>query len=345
MPAFDHFEEEVKGLRSILSVAQVVVSSLELDEVLQNILCSAMGIMDMPAGSIALYDETTRKLTLHVHAGLSPAFTARNCWRVKEGGLTHRILAEGELFIITDTSEAGFFTNSLALAEGIRALIAVPLQIQEKIVGILYLNDFVPRQFPDGRLQLLSILGSFATMSIDHARLHQRTLHLACTDGLTGLYNFRQFKKMLKEEMSRTKRYEKPLSLIMLDVDDFKRFNDTYGHPAGDRVLMTVAGILRDISRESDLVFRYGGEEFVAILPETDIERALVAAERIRRAIETDSASHMGEEVTSGVTVSLGVASFPRDGEDAEDLLEVVDNLLYRAKEQGKNTVYTCPSE
>jgi diguanylate cyclase (GGDEF)-like protein len=344
MAQLELFEEEAKGLRAILTVAQVVVSSLELDEVLQNILCSAMGIMDMPAGSIALYEEASRELTLHAHEGLSPVFVARDSWRVKEGGLTHRILEAGELFVIEDTSEAEFFNNPLAHDEGIRCLIAAPLQIQKKIVGILYLNDFVPRRFSKGRLQLLSILGSFATMSIDNARLHQRTVHMACTDGLTGLYNHRQFKKMLKEEISRTKRYGKPLALIMLDVDDFKKFNDTYGHPAGDKVLTIVAGILRDLSRESDLAFRYGGEEFVVILPETTIDEALVAAERIRRVIESDSVPDLHGAVKSGVTVSAGVASCPRDGDSAENLLKTVDELLFQAKEQGKNKIHHLPS-
>jgi diguanylate cyclase (GGDEF)-like protein len=344
MAQLELFEEEAKGLRAILSVAQVVVSSLELDEVLQNILCSAMGIMDMPAGSIALYEEASRILTLHAHEGLSPAFTSRDRWQVKKGGLTHRILEAGEPLVVEDTSEAAFFNNPLALDEGIRCLIAVPLQIQKKIVGILYLNDFVPRRFSRGRLQLLSILGSFATMSIDNARLHQRTVHMACTDGLTGLYNHRQFKKMLKEEISRSKRYGKPLSLIMLDVDDFKKFNDTYGHPAGDKVLTTVAGILRDLCRESDLAFRYGGEEFVVILPETAIDEALVAAERIRRVIEIDSVPDLNGAVKSGVTVSAGVASCPRDGDSAEDLLKTVDDLLFQAKEQGKNKIHHLSS-
>ena len=344
MAQLELFEEEAKGLRAILTVAQVVVSSLELDEVLQNILCSAMGIMDMPAGSIALYEEASRILTLHAHEGLSPAFTSRDRWQVKKGGLTHRILEAGEPLVVEDASEAAFFNNPLALDEGIRCLIAVPLQIQKKIVGILYLNDFVPRRFSKGRLQLLSILGSFATMSIDNARLHQRTVHMASTDGLTGLYNHRQFKKMLKEEISRSKRYGKPLSLIMLDVDDFKKFNDTYGHPAGDKVLTIVAGILRDLSRESDLAFRYGGEEFVVVLPETAIDEALVAAERIRRVIETDSVPDLNGAVKSGVTVSAGVASCPRDGDSAEDLLKTVDDLLFQAKEQGKNKIHHLSS-
>lgn len=336
----DRIEEELRGLKAVLSVAQVVVSSLDLDEVLQNILCSAMGIMDIPSGSIALYEEATSALTLHAHEGLSEAFVAKDRWRVKKGGLTHRILEEGELFVVEDTAIADFFNNPLALEEGIRSLIAVPLKIQDKIVGILYLDDFVPRRFPESRLQLLSILGSFASMSIDNARLHEKTRRMACTDGLTGLYNHRQFKKMLEEELSRSARYQQPVSLIMFDVDDFKKFNDSYGHPSGDKVLVAVGEILRDSLRGCDLSFRYGGEEFAAILPETSIDSALAAAERVRQAIESGSARYLEGITGTGVTASIGVASYPRDGSGPAELLKIVDELLYRAKEQGKNRVY-----
>lgn len=332
-------EEELRGLKDMLSVAQVVVSSLELDEVLQNILFSAMGVMDLPSGSIALYDEENGRLELHAHAGLSEQFVVKRRWRVKPGGLTHRILQEGELFIIEDTALANFFNNPLAVAEGIRSLLAVPLKIQDKIVGVLYLDDFVPRRYSEARLQMLAILSSFASMSIDNARLHEKTRQLACTDGLTGLYNHRQFSQMFREEMARTARYQKPLSLIMFDIDDFKKFNDTYGHPNGDKVLVVVANTLREALRGCDVAFRYGGEEFIAILPETDIDKALVAAERARSAIQEESARFLSGFSPRGVTVSVGVASYPRDGH-GDGLLQMVDSLLYQAKSQGKNKVY-----
>lgn len=331
---------EVRGLSNLLSVAQVVVSSLELDEVLQNILFSAMGVMDMPAGSIALYDERESYLQLHAHAGLSDAFVARQRWRVKRGGLTHRILDEGTLFVVNDTADAPFFNNPLAVAEGIRSLIAVPLKIQNHIIGILYLNAFEPRHFAEGRLRLLSILASFATMSIDNARLHQRMRQMACTDGLTGLYNHRQFRCMFRDEMLRTVRHQKSLSLIMLDIDDFKKFNDSYGHPNGDKVLILVATVLRDCLRGYDLTFRYGGEEFIAILPECGCEQAQLAAERIRAGIEEESRRFLTGICDHGVTVSVGVATYPRDGEDEDALLLVVDQLMYQAKKGGKNRVY-----
>lgn len=335
-------EEELRVLRDLLSVAQVVVSSLDIDEVLQNILFSAMGVMDMPAGSIALYQEDLdgeANLELHAHAGLSQAFTDRARWRVKAGGLTHRILQEGELFIVEETVGAEFFNNPLALAEGIRSLIAVPLKIQDKMVGILYLNDFAPRTFPDGRLRMLSVLASFASMSIDNARLHEQTRHLACTDGLTGLYNHRQFINMLQVQLNRAQRFQEPLALVMFDVDNFKKFNDAYGHPTGDKALVAVGNALRKCLRSFDFCFRYGGEEFVAILPETDLTQALIAAERARIAIAEESTRALIGITAQGVTVSVGVAVYPRDGE-GEQLLEVVDQLLYQAKASGKNQVF-----
>ncbi len=333
--------EELQDLKGILNVAQVVVSSLELDEVLQNILHSAMAVMDMPAGTIALYDEATFQLDLHSHAGLSQNFVKLDKWQVKPKGLTHEILDRGELFIVEDTKTADFFNNPLAIAEGIRSLIAMPLKIHQRTIGILYLDDFKPRTFSEAKLELLSILSSFATMSIDHARLHEKTMQLACTDGLTGLYNHRQFKKLFADEVMRATRYGKFLSIVLFDVDDFKKFNDTYGHPNGDIVLQETAILLRELLRDCDMLFRYGGEEFVALLPETPLPEAVKVAERIRIFIETESPRFLTQITkTHGVTVSVGVAAIPDDGSDAASLLKMVDDLMYRAKRDGKNKVY-----
>lgn len=332
---------QVQGLKGILSVAQIVVSSLELDEVLQNILLSAMSVMDMPAGSVALYDADTCQLELHAHAGLSDKFVALDRWRVTPGGLTYEILERGEVFIVNDTTKVDFFNNPLAIEEGIHSLIAVPLKIHKRTIGVLYLDDFKPRQFDAEKLELLSVLSSFATMSIDHARLHERTLQLACTDGLTGLQNHREFKKAFSDEVARATRYSKPLSIILFDVDDFKKFNDTYGHPNGDIVLQEMALMLKELLRGCDSLFRYGGEEFVTLLPETSLAEAARVAERMRIFVETESPRFLtGITKTQGITVSVGVAALPDNGADVNTLLKKVDDLMYKAKREGKNSVY-----
>jgi diguanylate cyclase (GGDEF)-like protein len=342
-PTREHLEEELKGLREILSVAQVVVSSLELDEVLQNLLCSAMAVMEMPAGSIALFDNARGELTLHAHAGLSSSLVAHRSWEVLSGGLSRRILDSDNPLIIENTYAVGPLPATLQ-QEGIRSLVAVPLKVKDIIVGILYLDDFVPRRFAENRMRLLSILASFAAMSIDNALLHREMRKLACTDGLTGLYNHRHFHMRAAEELAIADRYQRPLALVMFDIDDFKKFNDTYGHPLGDKALAAAAGILCQGMRECDQVFRYGGEEFMAILPETALEKALVAAERTRRLVEKETRRSLRRFNARGVTVSAGVASFPRDGGNLEALLNVVDQLLYQAKQKGKNMVHYLPS-
>jgi diguanylate cyclase (GGDEF)-like protein len=146
---------------------------------------------------------------------------------------------------------------------------------------------------------------------------------------------------MFEDELNRARRYQKPLSIILCDVDNFKAFNDSYGHPNGDLVLQEMAGLLRELLRGSDTIFRYGGEEFVILLAETAIGDALRAAERIRSFVETTSPDFLGPITGShGVTVSVGVAAFPDDGDSTAQLLKTVDELMYVAKRTGKNRVH-----
>ncbi|BDV43468.1 GGDEF domain-containing protein [Geotalea uraniireducens] len=338
--AKETLEAEVVALKDLIEVARAVVSTLDLDTVLQAILSSAMRFAGTPAGSIALYDNLRNELTLHAHEGLTAEFVKNERWEVKPAGLNEHAITGGEILFIDDTAKTGFFRNPIALAEGIRSLICIPLKIQQRTVGILYLDDFVPRHFDPNKLKLLSVLASFAAMAIDNAQLHMKTQIMAITDALTGLYNHRYFQQAFNRELNRAKRYGKLLSLIMLDVDDFKKFNDTYGHPNGDRVLAAMGDFLGEALRGADLAFRYGGEEFIVLLPETDFAMALQVAERLRRLVEERSGSVLDNVATHGVTVSVGVATYPRDGETRGDLLKQVDDLLYRAKEFGKNRIY-----
>jgi diguanylate cyclase (GGDEF)-like protein len=156
---------------------------------------------------------------------------------------------------------------------------------------------------------------------------------LAITDAMTEIANHRAFQEGLRAEIARAQRYNYRFVLLMMDVDHFKQFNDAYGHPLGDQVLRRVASLLRETVREGDLVSRYGGEEFTALLPQTDARHGRVVAERIRAAVERDQSAQRQ------VTISIGAAEFPIDGADAETLIAAADNALYVAKEQGRNRV------
>lgn len=336
----DSLEAQVKALKDLIEVARAVVSTLDLDTVLQAILTSAMRFSETPAGSVALYDDRKMELSLHAHAGLSANFIKTERWDVNPGGLTQKVLSAGEILFIEDTLDTPFFNNPIALNEGIRSLICVPLVIQKRTVGVLYLDDFVPRQFDREKLNLLSVLSSFAAMAIYNAKLHNRTKLMAITDALTGLHNHRYFQQQFPQELGRAKRYQKPLSMIMLDVDDFKKFNDTYGHACGDLVLAAIGEIITMTLRRVDFAFRYGGEEFIVLLPETRLESAIQVAERLRERIERETVTALKGIASHGVTVSVGVVACPENGSGRDKLFNKVDALLYRAKGEGKNRVY-----
>ena len=156
---------------------------------------------------------------------------------------------------------------------------------------------------------------------------------LAITDMMTEIANHRAFQERLREEIARAQRYNYPFILLMLDVDHFKQYNDTHGHPSGDRVLRRIASVMRETVREGDLVARYGGEEFAALLPQTDAGQGRIVAERIREAVERHPFAHRT------ITMSIGAAEFAVDGGDAETLISSADRALYTAKHEGRNCV------
>jgi two-component system, cell cycle response regulator len=180
-------------------------------------------------------------------------------------------------------------------------------------------------------------------------KLNQRLEGLTMQDGLTGLYNHRAFQQRLREEVARASRANKPLSLLFFDIDHFKKYNDTNGHPAGDELLKGIAGILTGDSRlnteknwgvrASDIVARYGGEEFAVLLPETPLEGAGIKAERIRKSIAGHNFQHMESQPEKRVTVSIGVACFPDDANRAADLVDCADKAMYLAKRTGRDRV------
>ena len=163
--------------------------------------------------------------------------------------------------------------------------------------------------------------------------------NLACRDGLTGLYNHRYFQDVLTSEIYRSKRHEEIFSLIFMDVDFFKQYNDTHGHLEGDYLLRKLGNILKNATRKSDVVARYGGEEFVLVLPETPKDKALAAGEKIRRFIEAYPFAGRETQPHGKVTVSLGVATFPEDGQERSALIQCADEAMYQAKKDGRNKV------
>jgi diguanylate cyclase (GGDEF)-like protein len=192
--------------------------------------------------------------------------------------------------------------------------------------------------------ETLSSFAGQASVAIENVLLHQETRQLSITDGLTGVWNRRYLEMTLRKEIERAQRFGRPLSVLMLDIDRFKRVNDKHGHQRGDEVLIEVTRrILGEIRSNIDVVGRYGGEEFVILLPETPSGGARVVAEKIRNSMRgTPFISSSGEPVS--VTVSMGISTYPEDGASSEELLGRADSAMYRAKAEGRDRVVTTSS-
>jgi diguanylate cyclase (GGDEF)-like protein len=221
-----------------------------------------------------------------------------------------------------------------------RPMVAVPIEREHKLLGVLTVVDHEEGEFLRDDVETLAGLANQAGVAIENARLHLQVEQQAITDPLTGLANRRQFFDTLEREFERAQRFGTPLSLIMLDIDNFKQMNDVRGHLAGDAVLHGTAGTIEGLIREIDLAARYGGEEFGVLLPQTNLEGAKNLAERLREAVALRVVS-FGDDQINGVTASFGVASGPRTNADHLDLVARADAALYRAKRAGKNRVET----
>ena len=218
--------------------------------------------------------------------------------------------------------------------------IIAPVFVQNKLEALVAIGSRVSgRPFDKIEWEHFRILNNIISISVSNAYLYNEVKQMSYTDGMTGLHNFRYFYLRLKEETIRHKRLKSPLSLLILDVDNFKNYNDTLGHPAGDQVLRKIAMVLKQTARENDIVARYGGEEFAIILPGTEKKGAGIVAERIRENIEKTPFEHEEIQPLGKVTVSIGVASIPEDATSAEELTKKADAALYYAKRHGRNQI------
>jgi diguanylate cyclase (GGDEF)-like protein len=263
--------------------------------------------------------------------------------RIKSGeGVAGTVLKTGLPLIVNEGHQSPLFKSLSSTNDfetRIRNLISVPLVFKERVTGVINMvNKSDPLGFNNDDQRLLCALANQAAMAVENARLYE----LAITDGLTKLFIHRYFQARLEEEVTRAKRYHSMVSLILFDIDHFKKFNDTYGHQQGDLVLIEVAKLVKQAVRETiDIPARYGGEEFTIILPETDAPGALLVAERLRKTIE--QYDFPGQGTALKVTISLGIATFPDHAPNRPMLIKNADIALYNCKRRGRNcsTIYT----
>ena len=220
----------------------------------------------------------------------------------------------------------------------IRSLIIFPIiDDEQRCRGLFSIESNEPNIFFADTEQTLTTLIENASVAFIRAILYQHMERLATTDGLTNLNNHRHFQELLAREIERSRRYNRPLSLLLMDIDHFKSFNDTYGHPVGDLVLKEISQCIRESIRQNDTPARYGGEEFVVIIPESNEQGAMVIAERIRSTIENHTIISLDRKLK--VTVSIGCSTFPEKAPTQQELIDTADKALYYAKENGRNRV------
>lgn len=241
--------------------------------------------------------------------------------------------------LVTDVAQDGRFKTVRAGNE-VRSVLAAPILVERQLVGIVRLNGFEPQMFSVADLRILEALSLMASLALENLQLIAKLHEGAVRDNLTGLYTRKFFDERLAEEILQAGRFQTEFCLLMMDIDHFKRYNDTYGHAAGDQVLVRFSQVLGRLIRPIDILARYGGEEFVLIMPQVTLDQAREMAESIRQTISAE-VFQFGVDAAAQerVTVSIGLSHFPKEAQTPSQLLRVADYRLYQAKEGGRNRV------
>jgi len=337
--------QKVRDLEILEKLSRKISSILEKEELLRLIVSVYVEMAKVKKVSLMLIDENTNELKMQAARGINRENFERIKFKVGEG-VAGKAAQTGRVFCIDDVRKSPDYKLFNPKREKTKeSLLVMPLKVKEKVLGVINLSDKLSGEpFAKHEVTLYSTLANHVAVSIENAILYE----LAITDGLTQLYIHRYFQLRLKEEIERTQRYGEPFSLVMIDIDHFKSFNDLYGHQMGDEVLRMIARILKEKIRSIDVAARYGGEEFAIIVPETDSERVAVFAERLRKIIEETNFNGQGNTPLK-VTTSIGTASYTeKDIEEkttGEILIGRADQALYRAKKQGRNQVCNYSDE
>ena len=328
-------ERSQAHLELIYENTRVLAGILDVDGVIAEVIKITGQLMGYPASGILLKGPGGNFIYRGRSVGTQANFHLKAA-DSETNQLITRVSKMEEPVIVNDIGKRQDYQPQRSST---RSIMIVPMVAHGKSIGVLTAESSKIGAFGEKDQNMLTIVARAAGMSLENAMLHHKMEELTITDELTGIYNYRYFADKLKEEQRRAARYNLPLSLIMLDIDWFKKFNDTYGHEVGNIVLKGITEVVKKCIRDVDIFCRYGGEEFVVILPQTPQIKVTQISERIREQIYE---SNFGDGVNIPdlkVTVSIGVSSFPENGKSNEELLSITDTALYRAKGSGKNKV------
>ncbi len=332
--SFRKQQQTIRELNIINELTSSLLSSLEMESVIEMLLDRSKELLKATRSAIILLDENGEIQDFFTSMGPAPG-----C-KIKLTGLLRKVYTDMTPARGDDITSLPGFEGFPEQHPDIGNVIIIPIILRGEVIGELIVTDKIKgERFTSDDEDLLLTIAFHSAFAIEKVILHNEILKMASTDGLTGLSNHKTFQERLENEIERVKRYDRPFSLLMLDIDYFKDFNDAFGHQTGDEALKAISVIMTENIRSVDMAARYGGEEFAIILSETPLEGALQTSERIRYEIENHKLEANGEE--ENITVSIGVATFPEDGSTREELIEAADKALYFSKRSGRNKVCT----
>ncbi len=336
----DELKRTVDALQIFSEIGKTLTSTLEIKEVLRVVLQKISELLEPTSWSLLLLDEPTQELRYEILIN-EPTVDRKKTVRLGQR-IVGWVAQVGKPVLWPDPTDDDHLTPPADIRPdtGVTSLICVPLRSKGKSLGVIEIRrkgkdaiTFVPDDFAT-----LAVIADYAAIAIENARNFQRIQELTITDDLTSLFNVRHLHTLLEAEVSRAGRYKKQFSMLFLDLDHFKEVNDTHGHIHGSQLLKETAEVIKEHIRTVDYAARYGGDEFVILLPETTKPEAIRIAERVRSAIEANVfLAEKGLHVK--FTASFGVATFPDDAQSKDDLIRLADEAMYKVKNTTRNRV------
>ncbi len=334
-----------RKLKEISEITEAILSTMRLEEILKLVMRDIRKEFDFD--QVFLYHlekEENRKLLKCIASPWAVSIKGISRYNIsleETPGILSLSIKERRPYIVEDAQADSRVEPPIINELKLKSFAVIPIVVKNGPPGALIVSQSnLKRKITEDDFAPLLIFANQVGIAIENAKLLKYTEELTRLDELTQVYNQREFQRRLPEDIELTRRYAHFLSLAMLDIDDFKHYNDTNGHLAGDMVLKQLSRILTDNLRRTDAPFRYGGEEFAVILPATSREGALIILEKVRREVENFPFAHRGEKSVGKVTVSIGIATYPIDTKNAQELVNCADKALYHAKTTGKNR--TC---
>jgi diguanylate cyclase (GGDEF)-like protein len=330
----------IQQLMTCVEIGKALTSTLNMEQILVIILKRLNKLIRAKNWSLFLLDPRTRKLHFEIVVGLDKTSLGEMQIRLGEG-IAGTVALTGEPMLVPDVHKDPRFSCRVDDLTGFvtHSLICLPLKLRGSIIGILeVVNPKDPSIFRPDSMPVLSIVADYVAIAINNARNYEKIESLSITDDLTGLYNTRFLHQYLDQLLSASSAKAKEVSLVFLDLDDFKQVVDTHGHLVGSKVLKEVAEVMAANLDDEDKIFRYGGDEFVITLPGQDKKAALNKVMIIRDALaEAIFLKHEGLQIK--ITASFGIANYPHDAANQRELLHIADNSMYHSKALGKNSI------